>query len=102
MSIWLVSILLDFTPGLFHLGVYDRENNWIVCYLTDVIAVVSGMSAEREYVRDGKITKMLIVELTDYRFFFLFILFCGCGLCCFDYALLYSFLSLGLTYYSFY
>jgi hypothetical protein len=70
MSIWLVSILLDFTPGLFHLGVYDRENNWIVCYLTDVIAVVSGMSAEREYVRDGKITKMLIVELTDYRFFF--------------------------------
>ncbi|KAK2388831.1 replication protein A 70 kDa DNA-binding subunit C [Trifolium repens] len=35
-------------------------------YLVDVIAVFTGMSAEREYVRDGKITKMLIVELTDY------------------------------------
>ncbi|WJX70584.1 hypothetical protein P8452_54675 [Trifolium repens] len=35
-------------------------------YLVDVIGVVTGMSAEREYVRDGKITKMIIVELTDH------------------------------------
>jgi hypothetical protein len=33
----------------------------------DVIGLVTGMSAEREYVRDGKITKMIIVELTDHR-----------------------------------
>ncbi|WJX48939.1 hypothetical protein P8452_35436 [Trifolium repens] len=35
-------------------------------YLVDVIGVLTGMSAEREYVRDGKITKMIIVELTDH------------------------------------
>jgi hypothetical protein len=26
----------------------------------------TGISAEREYVRDGKLTKMVIVELTDH------------------------------------
>lgn len=34
-------------------------------YLRDVIGLVSGMSAEREYLRDGKITRMLIVEIMD-------------------------------------
>jgi hypothetical protein len=28
----------------------------------------TGISAEREYVRDGKLTKMIIVELTDHRY----------------------------------
>ncbi|MCH82117.1 replication factor A protein, partial [Trifolium medium] len=31
-----------------------------------VIGVMAEISAEREYVRDGKITKMVIVELTDH------------------------------------
>ncbi|MCI89529.1 hypothetical protein A2U01_0110818, partial [Trifolium medium] len=26
-----------------------------------------GMSAEREYIRDGKVTKMVLIELTDHR-----------------------------------
>jgi hypothetical protein len=43
------------------------ENGYPVCFPADVIGVVTGMSAEREYVRDGKITKMIIVELTDHR-----------------------------------
>jgi hypothetical protein len=35
--------------------------------VADVVGIVTGMSAEKEYVRDGKITKMIIVELTDHR-----------------------------------
>jgi hypothetical protein len=31
---------------------------------------MTGISAEREYIRDGKITKMVIVELTDARYLF--------------------------------
>jgi hypothetical protein len=34
----------------------------------DVIGVMTGMSVVREYVRDGKMTKMVIIELTDHRF----------------------------------
>jgi hypothetical protein len=26
------------------------------------------MSAEREYVMDGKVTRMIVIELTDHRF----------------------------------
>jgi hypothetical protein len=29
---------------------------------------MTGISVEREYIRDGKITKMVIVELTDARY----------------------------------
>jgi hypothetical protein len=28
---------------------------------------MTGMSAEREYMRDGRITKMVLIELTDDR-----------------------------------
>ncbi|KAK2415843.1 replication protein A 70 kDa DNA-binding subunit C [Trifolium repens] len=35
-------------------------------FLVDVIGLMTGISAEREYVRDGKLTKMIIVELTDH------------------------------------
>jgi hypothetical protein len=28
---------------------------------------MTGISPEREYVRDGKITKMVVIELTDAR-----------------------------------
>ncbi|KAK2397925.1 replication protein A 70 kDa DNA-binding subunit C [Trifolium repens] len=45
---------------------HDYEYLVVVCFATYVIGVVTGMSAEREYVRDGKITKMIIVELTDH------------------------------------
>ncbi|PNX68439.1 replication factor A protein, partial [Trifolium pratense] len=34
-------------------------------YLVDVIGLMTGISAEREYVRDGKLTKMVVIELTD-------------------------------------
>ncbi|KAK2384164.1 replication protein A 70 kDa DNA-binding subunit C [Trifolium repens] len=36
-------------------------------YLVDVIGIMVGMSTEREYIRYGKVTKMVIVELTDHR-----------------------------------
>ena len=32
----------------------------------DVIGVMTYISAEREYIRDDKITKMVIIELTDH------------------------------------
>jgi hypothetical protein len=35
--------------------------------LADVMGLVTGISPEREYVRDGKLTKMIVVELTDSR-----------------------------------
>ncbi|KAK2399839.1 replication factor A protein [Trifolium repens] len=35
-------------------------------FLVDVIGLMTGISAEREYIRDGKLTKMVIVELTDH------------------------------------
>lgn len=34
-------------------------------YLVDVIGLMTGISAEREYVRDEKVTKMIVFELTD-------------------------------------
>jgi hypothetical protein len=33
----------------------------------DVIGLMTGISPEREYVRDGKITKMVVIKLTDAR-----------------------------------
>jgi len=33
----------------------------------DVIELMTGISDEREYIRDGKITKMILMELTDER-----------------------------------
>jgi hypothetical protein len=33
---------------------------------------MTGISAEREYIRDGKVTKMVIIELTDHRYISLF------------------------------
>ncbi|XP_045810506.1 replication protein A 70 kDa DNA-binding subunit C-like [Trifolium pratense] len=35
-------------------------------FLVDVIGVMTGIHAEREYIRDGKITKMVTIELTDH------------------------------------
>ncbi|WJX10211.1 hypothetical protein P8452_00961 [Trifolium repens] len=35
-------------------------------YQINVIGVMTGISAEREYIRDDKITKMVIIELTDH------------------------------------
>ncbi|AES99245.1 replication factor A protein 1 [Medicago truncatula] len=34
-------------------------------YLVDVLGFMTGISVEREYVRDGKVTKMVIFEITD-------------------------------------
>lgn len=42
-----------------------------VCWLNlppDVIGVITWISGERAYIRDGRITKMVVVELTDERF----------------------------------
>jgi hypothetical protein len=33
----------------------------------DVIGYMTGLSVEREYIRDEKITKMIVAELTDHR-----------------------------------
>jgi hypothetical protein len=36
---------------------------------------MTGISAEGEYIRDGKVTKMVIIELTDHRYISLFFVF---------------------------
>ncbi|KAK2409927.1 replication protein A 70 kDa DNA-binding subunit C [Trifolium repens] len=36
------------------------------CYLIDVIGVVTGITIEREYIHDAKMTRMIILELTDH------------------------------------
>ncbi|KAK2408959.1 replication factor A protein [Trifolium repens] len=35
-------------------------------FLVDVIGYMTGLSVEREYIRDEKITKMIVAELTDH------------------------------------
>jgi hypothetical protein len=39
----------------------------ILIELVDVVGLMTGISAEREYVRDGKVTKMIVLKLTDDR-----------------------------------
>ncbi|XP_039689692.1 uncharacterized protein [Medicago truncatula] len=34
-------------------------------YLVDVVGLMTGISNEREYIRDGKVTKMVVFQLTD-------------------------------------
>ncbi|MCH80683.1 replication factor A protein, partial [Trifolium medium] len=34
-------------------------------FLVDVVGLISGISAQREYIRDGKVTRMIVLELTD-------------------------------------
>ncbi|GAU31614.1 hypothetical protein TSUD_63630 [Trifolium subterraneum] len=34
-------------------------------FLVDVIALITGISAEKEYIRDGRVTKMIVLELSD-------------------------------------
>ncbi|KAK2413753.1 replication protein A 70 kDa DNA-binding subunit C [Trifolium repens] len=35
-------------------------------FLVDVIGYLTGLSAEREYIRDGRITRMVVAEITDH------------------------------------
>jgi hypothetical protein len=34
----------------------------------DVAAIITGVSGEREYIRDGRVVKMVLLELSDNRF----------------------------------
>jgi hypothetical protein len=56
----------------------------ILIELVDVVGLMTDISAEREYVRDGKVTKMIVLELTDDRWFYMFIctlvLVCDCSM----------------------
>lgn len=36
-------------------------------YVADVIGLMTGISAERKYIRNGNITRMILMELTDER-----------------------------------
>jgi hypothetical protein len=65
MSIWLVSNML--CVPFFIVSNVLCSNRWWINFVLDVIGVMTGMSAEREYIKDGKITKMVIIELTDHR-----------------------------------
>jgi hypothetical protein len=65
MSIWLVSNML--CVPFFIVSNVLCFNRWWIKFVLDVIGVMTGMSAEREYIKDGKITKMVIIELTDHR-----------------------------------
>ncbi|MCI05296.1 replication factor A protein, partial [Trifolium medium] len=35
-------------------------------YLVDVIGLLAGLSIDREYLKDGKVTKITVLELTDH------------------------------------
>jgi hypothetical protein len=46
----------------------DSGISYFACILyVDVAAVITGVSGEREYIRDGKVVKMVLLELTDNR-----------------------------------
>ncbi|MCI04794.1 replication factor A protein, partial [Trifolium medium] len=34
-------------------------------YLVDVIGLLAGLSTDREYLKDGKVTKIIVLELTN-------------------------------------
>lgn len=38
--------------------------------VADVMGVMTRISTERQYIRDGKVTKMIVIELTDERYLF--------------------------------
>jgi len=42
-------------------------NGLFPSYFVDVLRFMTGISAERDYVRDGKVTKMVVFEITDAR-----------------------------------
>ncbi|MCH80240.1 replication factor A protein [Trifolium medium] len=48
--------------SLAEIGAYTHDYEFLV----DVIGLMTGISTEREYVRDGKLTKMVVIELTDH------------------------------------
>jgi hypothetical protein len=55
---------------LFDLYIYGHRLQFIFGCLNvvDVIGVMTAISAEREYVKDGKVCRMVILELTDDRY----------------------------------
>ncbi|KAK2397209.1 replication protein A 70 kDa DNA-binding subunit C [Trifolium repens] len=65
-------VLVDEKGGKIHASIRKQLFLAEVCshshdyeFLVDVIGLMTGISPEREYVRDGKITKMVVIELTD-------------------------------------
>lgn len=36
-------------------------------FLQDIVGLLTSVSPEREYQKDGKVTKMRVIELTDHR-----------------------------------
>jgi hypothetical protein len=72
----------DYLIGEKSLGRYDLNNLFSqpkiyvffnhLMHLVDVIGLMIGISVEREYVRDGKVTKMIVFELTDDKCLLLF------------------------------
>jgi hypothetical protein len=84
MNFWLVSIsCILFLCFLLFLQWYCFNESIILPNLADVIGLMTGISAEREYIRDGKITKMVIVELTDARYILIAYSYFLCSCCCF-------------------
>lgn len=47
---------------------FFRVSTTFCVFVSDVIGVMTGILAEKQYVRDGKFTKMVVIELTDQRF----------------------------------
>ncbi|XP_024628783.1 replication protein A 70 kDa DNA-binding subunit C [Medicago truncatula] len=53
--------------GLSFTSIVDVSNHTVEYdYLVDVMGLVTAVSEEREYVRDGSVTKMIIFEVTDH------------------------------------
>jgi len=54
---------------MFYVCSIDLLVNCAGCliFCVDVVAIMIGISDQREYICDGKITKMILLELTDDR-----------------------------------
>lgn len=67
----------DYLVGMFFNLLWVAGLNHLMCLMslrislvfpdTDVMGLVTAVSEEREYVRDGSVTKMIIFEVTDHR-----------------------------------
>jgi hypothetical protein len=47
-----------------------RWENMLGVFFLDVIGLLTGLFAEREYLRDGKLTKMIVLAILVFEFIY--------------------------------
>jgi len=72
---YLVGEFLLFGTGIDFIYLFLLSFVYLVYFCVDVIDLMTGISTEREYDRDGKVTKMIVFELMMTCFFMFYLPF---------------------------